>query len=143
MSRGGLFHISDTLFNFFCIVEMEYRCNDRCASEVDGLKAAVIKMLLEDDDVAFYWSMVAVNWEQEESDALLELFMHHWFTVCGFSYAGSYVEMYKKKHQTSVQKSKGLRKKLNSKTVCKEESKDVKTEDIDDDDTEEESMEQQ
>lgn len=145
IDRRGLIHISDTLFNFFCVVEMEYRCNvhDKCAEETEGMRSRVVKKLLEDDNVLFYWSMVAVNWEQEESDALLELFMHHWFTVRGFSYAGSFIELYKKRHHTSLQKSKGLRKKLNCKTekLCKEEDGAVKP-DMKNNLDEEEGMEQ-
>ncbi len=56
MSRGGLIHISDTFFNFFSIVEMEYRCNvhDECAGEADGMKVKVMKKLLKDEDVLDY-----------------------------------------------------------------------------------------
>ena len=56
--------------------------------------------------------MVAVNWEQEEADSLLGLPLEHWFVVCGFSFAGLFMEIYEKKSQASLQKCKGLRKKL-------------------------------
>ena len=69
----------------------------------------------------FYWSMVSINWAQNEADALLNMMVGHWITLRGFSHAGAFVEMYKSRNQTTVQKSKGLRKKLNSTSTDKVE----------------------
>ena len=59
----------------------------------------------------FYWSMLSIDWEEEESSELLRYIVEHWVTVRGFSFAGAYLEKYKQEHKKSVQKSKGLRKK--------------------------------
>ena len=39
--------------------------------------------------------MVSVNWEEEESTELLQKIIEHWVTVCGFSFAGAFLEKYK------------------------------------------------
>ena len=70
-SRGGLIHISDTLYNFFVIVETEFRC--ACTDEQVGERSTVIQRIIQDEDVEFYWTMVAVNWHKEEADALLQI----------------------------------------------------------------------
>ena len=62
------------------------------------------------EDVLLYWSMVSVNWEEEESTELLQNIIEQWVTVHVFSFAGAFLEKYKQIQ--SVQKSKGLRKKL-------------------------------
>lgn len=114
IDRGGLKHVSDTLFMFFYSMEKELRCHVRakCASEIEGIKEKVIKKIIENDDVTFYWSVVAANWEEEEAGVLLEMVIQHWVTIRGFSYASAFVEKYKQKNKKTVQKSKGLRKNL-------------------------------
>lgn len=82
----------------------------------------VLKKIIGDEDVLFYWSMVSVNWEQEEADVLLKMLIEHWITIRGFSHASAFVERYKLRNNTTVQKSKGLRKKLNSNAAEKEKS---------------------
>lgn len=62
--------------------------------------------------VKYYWSLLAVNWEEDEETVLLDMIINHWITVRGFSHAGAFMEKYKQAHQKTVEKSKGLRKKL-------------------------------
>ena len=63
-----------------------------------------------DDEAAFYWSMISANWEMEESQALLQLIINHWITLRGFSLTGAFMEKYKQHNKRPLQKSKGLRK---------------------------------
>lgn len=118
MDRGGLKHVNDMLFMLFCSMEMEIRHHIRakCANETESIKEAAIKGMIDNEDVTFYWSVVAVNWEQAEADALLEMLVKHWITLRGFSHAGAFVEKYKQKNKKCTQKSKGLRKTLISST---------------------------
>ena len=52
------------------------------------------------------------DWEEEEAEALLEQVVKMWVTIRGFSYASAWVEKCKTASAKSLQKSKGLRKKL-------------------------------
>ena len=60
------------------------------------------------EHIRFHWSIC--NWEE----ALLEEVVKMWVTMCGFSYAivSAWVEKVKAASVKSLQKSKGLRKKL-------------------------------
>ena len=82
-------------------------------STLAGENAAPETVYYLDHDVLFCWTMVAVNWVEEEACALMRLFVEHWVSVRGFSYVSSFVEKYKQRKKKAVQKSKGLRKKLN------------------------------
>ena len=113
IDRGGLIHISDQLFSFFMAMELELRLHLQICKGM-GTKEAAVKKIIENDEVKFHWSEVAVNWEEEESRVLLEMIAVHWVTVRGFSHASAFLEKYKQKYKTTVQKSKGLRKKLSS-----------------------------
>ena len=64
------------------------------------------------DDVQFFWALVSASWEGGESQALLELVVEQYVTVCGFSFASGWMEEYKQANKKSLQKSKGLRKVL-------------------------------
>ena len=65
--------------------------------------------MIEDEDVAFYWSMLSADWEECDSQALLELVVNMFVTIRGFSFASAWVEKYKTASAKSLQKSKGLR----------------------------------
>ena len=58
------------------------------------------------------WSIISINWEEEESHLLKDFIVDHWITVRGFSYANAFLEKYKQASKKAVQKSKGLRKQL-------------------------------
>lgn len=119
MDRGGLIHISDKLFTFFCSVEQELRSHlhGKCASESDGIKEEVIQKVTENEEVVHNWSLVAANWEAEEASVLMDMMVQQWVTIRGFSYASAFLEKYKQKNKKSIQKSKGLRKTLNTGNV--------------------------
>ena len=56
--------------------------------------------------------MLAVNWDNEEADALLPIIAEQWVTVRGFSFASAWMENFKQTNKKSIQKSKGIRKQL-------------------------------
>ena len=124
VDRGGLIHVSDTVFMLFLSMEMEIRSvlNTKKASETTGIKDEAIQKMYENKDVSFYWCTIAANWVDEEADALLRMMIEQWVTIRGFSYVSSFMEQYKKEHMKSVQKSKGLRKKINSTSTKTEKS---------------------
>ena len=67
---------------------------------------------LENEDVQLHWCLVGCDWEKEEAEALLQEVVKLWVTIRGFSYASAWVEKFKSTGTKSLQKSKGLRKKL-------------------------------
>ena len=76
----------------------------------------VTEHILKNEDVQFHWCIhwciVASDWEEEETEALLQLVVNMWITIRRFSYASAWMEKFKSAHAKSLQKSKGLRKKL-------------------------------
>ena len=69
----------------------------------------VAEIIKNDDDVQFFWSLVAADWEEEKAQALLS---DLWITIRGFSFASSWIEKFKTEHKKAVQKSKGVWKHL-------------------------------
>ena len=114
MDRGGLIHVSDTIFSFFAamelIVKLHYQADNPLLS--NGLKDRIVTTVQEDEDVLFYWSLVSSNWVEEATQSLFSLIVQHWITIRGFSFASSFVEEYKKAQKKTLEKSKGIRKKL-------------------------------
>ena len=73
---------------------------------------------MTDEDVQFHWSMLAVNWDNEEADALLPMLAEQWVTVRGFSFTSGWMEKFKQTAKKSIQKSKGIRKQLIATPTC-------------------------
>ena len=112
MDRGGLVHISDTMYSLFAAMEMETRSLLHHHAITEGIKHKLTEQICKNEDVLFHWATIACNWEENEADALLHMLVDHWVTIRGYSFASSYVERYKQKNKKTVQKSKGLRKNL-------------------------------
>ncbi len=71
-----------------------------------------MESVTSDEDVLFYWTILAAEWEEEDEEALLPMVTELWITIRGFPFARSFLEIYKQANKKTVQKSKGLRKKL-------------------------------
>ena len=67
---------------------------------------------MKDEDVLFNWLMISGDWENEEAEILFKMIIDLWVTIRGFSFANSWMEKYKLAHHQSLQKSKGLWKRL-------------------------------
>ena len=76
------------------------------------LKDKLVLDIITDENVLFFWSMLAVNWCDDEADLLLTMIAEEWVTLRGFSFTSAWMENFKQSTKTSVQKSKGTRKKL-------------------------------
>ncbi len=110
IDRGGLKHVTHLMFTTLAAMETELRSH---LGKVPGnFKATVTSAILKNEDVLFLWSMVAAEWEEEESKLLLQMIVDLWVTIRGFSYASAWVEKYKLVNKRTVQKSKGVRKGL-------------------------------
>lgn len=108
IDRGGLKHIDDNTYMVFATMELVL--SSKKASEIPGLQEVTEKMT-SCEDVLFHWSMVSVNWGEEESRILLHMIAEHWLKLRGFSFASALGEKYKQT-QKSIQKSKALQKQL-------------------------------
>ena len=67
---------------------------------------------MENEEVLFHWSMIAVDIDKEHANELLQEIVMLWVTIRGFAVAASWLEHYKEEARTTTKKSRGLRKKL-------------------------------
>ena len=68
--------------------------------------------IMDSKEVKLHWTTLAAEWESCEAKLLLEMVVDLWVTMRGFSYASAWLEKYKDASKKTLQKSKGLRKKL-------------------------------
>ena len=121
IDRGGLKHISNMTYAMFASAEMELRKHLTPHQVTDF--SQMREKIINDDDVQFYWSMVASNWEDEVADVLLEMIIDEYVKIRGHSTASAWLEQYKRDSKKQVQKSKGVRKQLISKPTSTSTSK--------------------
>ena len=81
---------------------------------VENTQAKCLAEILTCEDVQFHWSLISVNWGEEESQELLKMIADHWITIRGFSFASAFIELYKQQKKITVQKSKSIGKKLST-----------------------------
>jgi len=116
IDRGGLMHINNGTYRVILAIETCVRkvfSKEGVQKKSDNLKQELISDILNDDDVQSHWSMLAVNWVEEEAAALLPMIAEQWITVRGFSFTSAWMEKFKQTGKPkSIQKSKGLRKQL-------------------------------
>ena len=115
IDRGGLIHVSDCVYMVFAHMEIELQKHLKYNSDI-SIKDALAG-IISDEEVLFYWSMVAVNWDETEANELLKLISQHWITIRGFSYASAFMENYKQLQRKSTQKAKGLQKTSNTTSI--------------------------
>lgn len=71
----------------------------------------VSKIIETDENVLFNRSILSVNWEGAV-EAFLCMLVERWITLRGFSSASALIEKYKEQCKKNIQKSKGVRKRL-------------------------------
>ena len=111
VDRGGLCHVSDNTFLFFCSIEEALRAFLTVLKVKElshGMKSTIVKSVIDNEDVAFHWSIVAVEADEEE-EILLEKIIELWVAIRGFSFARSWMEMFKQSTKKGTQRSKALR----------------------------------
>ena len=110
IDRGGLIHVNEMMYQM--MKQMEIIVRPYLKSESTTLNDDAIKAICLDDNVLFYWELLSGMWEVDERDALFKMIIELWVTIRGFAYASGWLEHYKQTIKTSLQKSKGVRKKL-------------------------------
>ena len=93
---GGLFEVNDTTYSLFREIELCMR--DRLpvvlrARSVDlDQKDRLVKLVCEDNDVKFFWSMLLIDIDSEHhAGQLLKEIVELWLTIRGFSIAGQWM----------------------------------------------------
>ena len=115
VDRGGLLHISDDLYRVFVAMELDIRKHlriEKASEMVSSLEGKLASSLLANEDVQFYWCIVCCEVPEEIAREILKSIAELWTTIRGFSFAKSYMEIYKQKTSKSLQRSKALRKNL-------------------------------
>ena len=106
--RGGLVHVSNDCFRFFCAVEeVTYEKLEKGSSRVE-----FITELMDHQTVRFYWGIIDGGLEENWSNYLLHDIATLWFAIRGFTVAGRFLEEYKTGSKKNIKGSKGLRKEL-------------------------------
>ena len=100
--------INNITFELFLAMEYELRSHigaeNICKEAASHIKTS--------EDVHFLWDIISTNWEENVASLLLNQMVQLWIQIRRFSYASAWVEMYKVTHKKTTQKSKGLRKEL-------------------------------
>lgn len=73
--------------------------------------------MIRDEQVMFYWSVVANDMDEKIGEVLLRMIVVEWVKIRGFSFAGAWLELYKQRSKKTLQRSKGLRKVLNTSEI--------------------------
>ena len=84
----------------------------------DSLKDQAIHNITKNEDILFHWEIVSVNWCSTEAQELLKVIVEHYVTIRGFSFTKGFMEKYKQSSKKTTQKSKCLRKTLDTNNVC-------------------------
>ena len=118
LDRGGLVHICNDLYRVFVAMELNIRGYLRIenASEM-VLEGRIVSSLLANEDVLFYWCIVCCEIPEDIANVVLKYIAELWTIIRGFSFAKSFMELYKQKIKKSLQLSKALRKNLLSENL--------------------------
>ena len=115
VSRGGLLFVKDTTYMVFHAMELVVRkhfCKELVAKLSPGSTSMLIELVRNDENVQFYSCMLFAEVEEGVASILLHSIIKLWVTMRGFSFASSWIELYKQNAKKSLQRSKGLRKTL-------------------------------
>ena len=115
VDRGGLWHVTNEAFVFFCAIEEVIRTHLTVSAINElssGSKGAIVEAIIGSDDVAFFWCLACIEADEEEKKELLTRIIDLWVTIRGFSFARSWMEMYKQANKKGTQRAKPLRKDL-------------------------------
>ena len=113
VDRGGLTRVNNITFELFWTMEKTLR-DIVSTSPVSRIPEKCMERVVSDDDVQFIWCLMSSDWAKDSADALLEMIVTEWIKIRGFSYASAWVEKFKSEQRKTTQKTKGLRKQLQS-----------------------------
>ena len=76
----------------------------------DGCRDRITAAVKENDEVLFHWCMLTAEAAEDDAQEVLVMLVHLWITIRGYSFTGSWLEMYKQEKKKGLQCSKALRK---------------------------------
>lgn len=96
--RGGLSHVSNLTFWFFCEIEsLVYVRVRKCYAGVKQPVPAITAWAVQDEDIQYIWSMIAFNIpDAEMSEQLLSVIVQEWTLLRGHTYRKTVLENHKK-----------------------------------------------
>ena len=112
VDRGSLQHINTKTYEFMCAVEVIVKFLAKPQKPADLQTTAMVSLIISDAMVQREWGIVSGEWGADEANMLLKMIVEFWVTMRGFSFASTWMEEVKQKLKTTIQKSKGLRKKI-------------------------------
>ena len=116
VNRGGLFLVSDCVYELFHAMEQVLRQFLSRIPEKSHLdKEKAISAMIEDNKIQFYFSVLSCDIDTETSQRVLEDMIRLWITTRGNSYASAIVEQYKP-IKGALKRKKALRKDLKQKS---------------------------
>ena len=77
-------------------------------------KERVLQAMKSDEDVMFVWSRITSEIDEAGSKYLFNSIVNLYFTTRGNRFSKSVLERYKRSEKKTIQKSQGLRKKINN-----------------------------
>ena len=118
LDRGGLWHVRENTYHFFCALEEETQIQLRqLAQSAFAARKRMIEAIISNEDVQFYWLILSADFEVDDDEVqsiLLTMITELYLTMRGFSFANNWVEKFKQATKRSTQKSKSLRRELGS-----------------------------
>ena len=116
VNRGGLFLVSDCVYEMFHAMEQVLRQFLSRIPEKSHLdKEKAISAMIEDNEIQFHFSVLSCDIDTETSQRVLEDMIRLWITTRGNSYASAIVEQYKA-IKGALKRKKALRKDLKQKS---------------------------
>ena len=117
VDRGGLCRVNENTYTFFYEIEVVLRRFLRI-EEVTNMdsrfKDTVFSAMRSDEDVTYVWSKMTAEIGEAASKYLFDQIVTLYYTIRGNSFSKSVMELYKRSQKKTVQKSKGIRKKINT-----------------------------
>ena len=115
VDRGGLFHVTDEAYDFFCSMELLVRTvfNVQNVTNIDdSTKKLIRSKVLDDEDLMDMWEELMEEVESSEASRLLGMLVDLYITTRGNWFAKTLVEEYKLELKQGTQKAKSLRTKV-------------------------------
>jgi len=118
VNRGGLTHITEAAQDLFLSIEacIKTQLTINKAHKLDDTRHRLQNDIFSNCDVQFSWCMTGINLkvDDEKADELLEMCINLWITIHENSFADSIQEFHKQQTKKSIEKSKPLRKTVDS-----------------------------
>ena len=111
IDRGGLTHVNDNTYMLFHSMELEVRKHLK-SSVTSTQKKQIVDSVCENDDVLFYWCMLAVESEDAVAEVLLRMLVELFVNLRGFAFTSTWMEQYKQTMKKGLQRSKALRREV-------------------------------